>query len=66
MIVLQPEPRVIEDERVKDLMFQLIAVKAPFDIDDLIGVHFGGQDKRLRRFLLRLEEAGLEIRKKNA
>lgn len=55
---------MVEDENVKSLMFLLIVADAPFTLDELIGPFFGREDKRLAAFLDRLDDAGLEIRKK--
>lgn len=63
-MILKPEPVVIEDERVKALMFEMILRSPPFAFDKLLTKWFKGNERVLARFLTWLDAMGLEIRGK--
>lgn len=67
MTVLRPEPTIIEDERSKALLFNLIAshpAGAQFEFADMLRLWFHRDPGCLAKYLEWLDAQGLEIRKK--
>lgn len=64
MTVLKPEPVVIQDARVNDLMFEFIKIDGKFKLDDMLARWFRGNVRTMTVFVNWLDEAGLEIRRK--
>ncbi len=67
MVVLRPDPVIIEDERSKALLFNLIAsqpVGAQFEFAEMLRLWFRRDPGCLAKYLEWLDTQGLEIRKK--